>query len=108
LAGSIDNELDSVASDISLQGSAWGPDVGSAVGDTLNNGCNWDYILGWSTEEENRDGALSGRIPRDGVWLADWNLLVQPRFSDWVSGRISNWWSQGRDCRDDCGDDSED
>jgi hypothetical protein len=108
LTGTIDDDLDSVASLIILQGGAWGPGIASAVGDTLNNGSDWHYIRGWSTKENERDGSWSGRIPGDGERLASWDLFVQSRVTDWVSGWFSNWCSIGRDDRGDCGDDGED
>jgi len=108
LTGTIDDDLDTVASSISLQGGAWSPGIGSGVGDTLNNGSDWLYILRWSTKENERDGSLSGRAPGDGERLASWDLFVQSRVTDWVSTWVSNWWSIGRDGRSDCGNDGED
>lgn len=87
LASGIVNQLNAVAlgslgrDQVGLRS----PRVSSVVWCSLNNWVLWDGVLTWALEEHKCDGALGGRVPGDGEWLASWDNGVEARLSDWVA-----------------------
>ena len=91
LAGLVVDELDAVALG-ALRGLKSGlgvPGVATAVLDLLGDGVDGDEVLGGALEEDERDGALSGRLPGDGEGLADRDDGVQARLRDGVALGLS-------------------
>lgn len=74
---------------IRLESRRGSPDVGARVGDVLDDGHQRDAVRGRSAQEDEGDVAWGGRLPGDGVGLADGDLLVQARVDDRVArGRV--------------------
>ena len=100
LARRIANQLQPVSRGVRLEIGSWGPGVFAIIRRLLDDREQWVDILGRSTQEQDRDGAIAGRLPGDGVWLADGNDLVQCRLGDWVAGRACRGFGVGVDGRE--------
>lgn len=114
LASLVVDELDAVALGAlrGLEGGLGVPGVGAAVLDLLGDGVDRDEVLGRALEEDEGDGALSGRLPGDGEGLADGDNGVQARLRDGVAlGLSAGRGGVGRDERskggEACGEKSE-
>jgi hypothetical protein len=107
LAGRVVDELDTVAlgalgGDKAVLGL---PGVAAAVGDHLGDGLDELEVLGRALEEDERDGALGGRVPRDGEGRANGHNGVEARLRDGVAlGRITSGSGVGRDQRSEGGE----
>lgn len=77
LAGTLDNEEETVVGGVNLKVGAGGPGEGAAVGDGVGEGLDGLHVRGGATEEDQGDRASGGRVPLDGVGLALRNDLVQ-------------------------------
>jgi len=102
LASLVVDELDAVALGAlrGLEGGLGVPGVGTAVLDLLSDGVDRDEVLGGALEEDEGDGALSGRLPGDGEGLADGDNGVQARLRDGVAlGLSAGRGGVGRDER---------
>jgi len=107
LAGLVVDELDAVALGTlrGLKGALGLPGVAAAVLDLLGDGVDGDEVLSRALEEDERDGALSGRVPSDGEALVDGNDGVQARLGDGVALRsIASRSGVGRDQRSESGE----
>jgi hypothetical protein len=72
---------------IILQGGRWCPDEAARVGNALSDvekGCD---VVARPTKQGERHGARSSRLPGDGIWLANRNLLTKAWERNWVTRR---------------------
>lgn len=81
----LDNEEKTVVGDIGLELGAGSPLIVTAVANVLGNGIQRLDVGAGATEENQRDGALGGGIPGDGVGLASRDLLLETRSQDGVA-----------------------
>jgi hypothetical protein len=89
LAGNVVDELETVTGHIGLEGSGWGPDERSAVGNASNDGLERNHVGGRATEKDQRDAVGGGWLPGDGEGLASRDNLDQ-RTSDGVTAGLAN------------------
>lgn len=86
LAGAgLDDEQEAVVGGVGLELGRGRPLVGAAVGDVLSKGVHGLDVGAGATEEHERDGALGGRIPGDGVGLADRDQFLEARLGDGIA-----------------------
>lgn len=87
LASSLDDQEETVVGDIGLKAGAGSPFELAVVGDLLGNSLESLHVRALATEKDQRDGALGGRTPGDGVGLANGHGLVQTGSVDGVASR---------------------
>lgn len=87
LAGALNDEQETVVSDVGGQRGAGGPGVGASVLDVLDDGLEGLDVGAGSTEEDQRDLALSSGGPLDLEGLALGDLLLERRRRDGVTQR---------------------
>lgn len=85
LAGTLNNEEQTVVGGVGLEVRARSPLELAAVGDGLGEGLQRDDVGGGTAQENQRDGTSSGGSPLDGVGLALRNDLVQARRDDGIA-----------------------
>jgi len=88
LAGTLDNEEETVVGDVGLEVGAGGPLELSAVGDGLSESLEGNDVGGGTAQEDQGDGTSGGGGPLDGVGLALGNDLVQAGRGDGIAGRV--------------------
>jgi len=86
LAGSINNNLETVVGRVGLEIGLGCPGVFSGVGDFLNNRVENLDVCGWPVEEEDGHSTRSCRVPLDFVGLANGDKLPE----GWVDGRVTD------------------
>ena len=98
LASALNNQLDSVMGNISLERGGRSPHIGTAVRSGVDNCLERLYVLGWAAEEDERDlaGLGGGWRPGDGICLSGFNLLLEAWLDDGISRRVPDWWCIGR------------
>lgn len=100
LASRINDQLDAIALLVGFQVGGWRPDIGAAVLDFLSDGVERLDVLGGAAEQEDGDGALGGRVPRDGVRLAGRDDIAEAGVENWVALGVANRSGVGGDLRE--------
>jgi hypothetical protein len=85
LAGTLDNEEQTVVGGVGLEVRARSPLELAAVGDGLGESLQRDDVVGGTAQENQGDGTSSRRLPLDGVGLALGHDLVQTRSDDGIA-----------------------
>lgn len=62
LAGTSDDDLQSVVGRVGGEGGRGCPGEGAGVGEVIAQAVDWDHILGGTAEEDERDGAGGCRL----------------------------------------------
>lgn len=88
LAGTLDNEEQTVVGGVGGQVRARSPGELARVGDLLSEGLEGLDVGGGTAEEDQGDGTLGGGSPLDGVALALRDDLVQTGGGNGVAGRV--------------------
>lgn len=88
LAGTLDNEEETVVGDVGLEVGAGGPLELSAVGDGLSESLKGNDVVGGTAQEDQGDGTSGGGGPLDGVGLALGNDLVQAGRGDGIAAGV--------------------
>lgn len=88
LAGTLDNEEQTVVGNVGLKVRARSPLELAAVGDGLGESLEGLDVVGGTAQEDQGDGTNSGGSPLDGVGLALGHDLVQARGNDGIAAGV--------------------
>ena len=88
LAGTLNNEKQTVVGDVGLQVSARSPAELAAVGDGLGKSLEGEDVGGGTAQKNEGDRANSGGSPLDGVGLALGHDLIQTRVGDGIAAGL--------------------
>jgi hypothetical protein len=106
LASSLNDQEETVVGHIGLKSGGGSPGERARVVDLLSNGIEGLNVVAGTTEKDQRDLALGGRVPGDGVGLSSLDLLVETGGVDGVARgrlvvvRVGVGSSQSREGRD--------
>ena len=100
LASALDDEHHTVVGDIGNEVSAGGPGEVTVVRDLLGDGLERLDVGAGTTQEDQGDGTLGGRLPLDGEGLAGGDLLLETRLDDGVARGVLRVVRLGVSCDD--------